>query len=337
MLFECSEQNKFTNNYWRGFSNLHLCVRQWLKNHAVIIQIMVINKIKEQLRNNSGKNLFYPKYEDVLEINLSLIKELQRIKDSPNIELYEIDIENHINEIVNILVKEIYEINQFVNVSKQNLEVVKTIYRDTWASIKEKDSIEKVLYTEHYPKLSIWLSGIYPEEFHYPMRNQKLINKIVCKEYTPEFQLNIFGLLESEISEPFLDIGCGENANLVNYLREKSKEAFGFDRIIRLENKYLRRSDWFDYEYEKHKWGTIISNMALSNNFIYAANYKMELLDEYKKLYLRILDNLLLGGIFIYAPSFKKYEEELDLEKYKVTNIPVSKEFYLTKIEKIAL
>jgi hypothetical protein len=301
------------------------------------MQIMIIAKIKEQLRNNSGKNLFYPKYEDVLEINPSLIRELERIKDSPDMELYELEIENYINETVYTLIKEIYEINQFVNVSKQNLEEVKKIYRDTWESIKKKDSVEKILYTEHYPKLSAWLSGIYPEEFHYPMRNQKLINKIVCKEYTPELQLNILSLLVSEITEPFLDIGCGENANLVNYLRENSKEAFGFDRIIKLENKYLQRSDWFDYEYGKQKWGTIISNMALSNNFIYTANYKMESLDEYKKLYLRILDSLLLGGIFIYAPSFKKYEEELDLEKYKVKNIPASKELYLTKIEKITL
>lgn len=298
---------------------------------------MLINKIKEQLKTNNGKNLLYQKCEDILEISPSFVNELQRIKDSQNLELYELEIEKSISETVNILIKEIYDINQFVNISEEKLEEVKKIYMQTWESIKEKDAIEKVLYKEHYPKLSAWLSELYPKKLLEPMRNQKMINKIICKEYSPTFQLSILTLNDSNIVEPVLDIGCGESANLVNYLREKSKEAFGIDRIIKNESDYLRKTSWFDYEYGKQKWGTIISNMALSNNFIYAVNNEIELLGGYEKLYLKILDSLVLGGIFIYAPSFKMFEDKLNGEKYEVNNISLSNGFYLTKIEKVAL
>ena len=298
---------------------------------------MLIDKIKRQLKSNSGKNLFYQKLEDVFEVTPLFIKELQLIKNSPDLERYESEIENLINTTVDLLVKEIYDVNQFVNISKQKFEEAKRIYRETWESIKQKDSIEKVLYSEHYPKLSTWLAGIYPESFVIPISKQKMINRIVCKEYSAEFQLSILNLIPSDIKEPVLDIGCGENANLVNYLRDQSKEAFGFDRLIISENKYLEKTTWSDYEFGINKWGTIISNMALSNNFTYAANYEIKLLDDYKKLYLKILSSLVLGGIFIYAPSFKMFEDDLDKKKYSVKNTAVLNGFYFTKIIKISL
>lgn len=296
---------------------------------------MLIEEIIEQLKNNSGKNLFYYNLEEVLEVNPSFIEVLTKLKETHESEIFESELDKLIDETVNILIKEIYDINQFVNLSNKKISEVRKIYRDTWESIKQSSSVEEVLYLEHYPKLSLWLAETYPQNILEPMKNQKQINRIICKEYSPQFQLRILDLSLTEICYPLLDIGCGENANLVEYLRENSKSAFGIDRILKNENEYCKKISWFDFDFGINKWGTIVSNMALSNNFNYASVYDNSLIKEYKKLFNRILESLIIGGIFIYAPSFSLFEKELDNVRFTKENIHISAEFYLTKITKL--
>jgi hypothetical protein len=75
--------------------------------------------------------------------------------------------------------------------------------------------------------------------------------------------------------------------------------------------------------------------MALSNNFNYAAVYDNQLLEEYNKLYKKILESLIVGGTFVYAPSFSLFEKELDNVRFNKEHIHISAEFYLTRITKI--
>jgi hypothetical protein len=296
---------------------------------------MLIEEIFEQLKNNSGKNLFYNNLEEVLDVNPTFLELIIRLKESPERDDYESVMDKLIDQTVNYLIKEIYDINQFINLSNEKISEVRKIYRDTWESIKQSNSIEKVLYLEHYPKLSLWLAETYPQNILEPMKNQKQINRIICKEYSPKFQLSILDLSLTSIKSPILDIGCGENANLVNYLRENSKSAFGIDRILNVENDYCKKISWFNFDFGKNKWGTIISNMALSNNFNYAAVYDNQLLEEYNKLYKKILESLIVGGTFVYAPSFSLFEKELDNVRFNKEHIHISAEFYLTRITKI--
>jgi hypothetical protein len=270
-----------------------------------------------------------------LDVNPTFLELIIRLKESPERDDYESVMDKLIDQTVNYLIKEIYDINQFINLSNEKISEVRKIYRDTWESIKQSNSIEKVLYLEHYPKLSLWLAETYPQNILEPMKNQKQINRIICKEYSPKFQLSILDLSLTSIKSPILDIGCGENANLVNYLRENSKSAFGIDRILNVENDYCKKISWFNFDFGKNKWGTIISNMALSNNFNYAAVYDNQLLEEYNKLYKKILESLIVGGTFVYAPSFSLFEKELDNVRFNKEHIHISAEFYLTRITKI--
>ena len=62
------------------------------------------------------------------------------------------------------------------------------------------------------------------------------------------------------IPGPVLDVGCGNQGNLVMHLRANGIEAYGCDRFAET-SQFLTCSDWFDYEFGIKKWGTITCNL----------------------------------------------------------------------------
>jgi hypothetical protein len=117
------------------------------------------------------------------------------------------------------------------------------------------------------------------------------------------------------MNEPVLDIGCGVKANLVKYLRQNRIEAYGIDRFV-IENSYLDNSDWFEYDFNKMKWGTIISNLGFSNHFLHHHLRTDGSFIDYAKQYMKILNSLKIGGSFHYAPDLPFVEQYLDSNRF---------------------
>ena len=78
-------------------------------------------------------------------------------------------------------------------------------------------------------------------------------------QYTLDEQINNLGL--DVIQGSLLDIGCGPNATLVNYLREQNFEAYGIDHHIKSQKPYLIRGDLSDLDLDK-KFETITIHCA---------------------------------------------------------------------------
>lgn len=155
------------------------------------------------------------------------------------------------------------------------------------------------------------------------------------KNIPPDIQLNLLKIDLHRFRQPVLDIGCGSSAGLVRYLRSLKIEAYGFDRQIEKAETYLQQSDWFRYRFEPETWGTITSNMAFSNHFLYVHHNDRSQLNLYTQKFSEILRSLVIGGSFHYAPGLFFIEECLEKDKYQVEQIALVKDIYLTRITRI--
>src|SRR5215211_6271348 len=65
----------------------------------------------------------------------------------------------------------------------------------------------------------------------------------VCARYSPPLQLGALDLSSEALPEPVLDVGCGSDAAMVRYLRQRGVEAYGIDRFApeRLDGVVTRR------------------------------------------------------------------------------------------------
>ena len=133
-----------------------------------------------------------------------------------------------------------------------------------------------------------------------------------------------------------LDVGCGRELNLVNYLRDNGYEAYGIDRFNN-NNPYYSKCDWLEHNFEPSKWGTIISNLGFSNHFIHHnlrvdGNFR-----EYAQKYMEILASLKPNGSFHYAPDLPFIESHVNKQTYRVTNSVVeNSEFKASRITRIS-
>ncbi len=59
---------------------------------------------------------------------------------------------------------------------------------------------------------------------------------VVCAAYSPSLQLGVLGLFSEDLCELVLEVGCGPNAALVRYLRERGWKPTG--------STGLRRRGW---------------------------------------------------------------------------------------------
>jgi len=283
--------------------------------------------ILKQLNYNRQKNILYKNSQDILNVDEEFLSALENSEHSDiTVELVEYASDE--------LIKAVYCINQFINVSADKKDELKEIYRQSWGYISAGMNVQDCLFKKHYPAISAWLSSLYPPLIREYLKEQKEIGSIVCEEYTPEFQLQILGIDINTIMQPVLDIGCGKNANLVQFLRNNNIEAYGFDRLIETETKHIHKADWLTYNYKVKKWGTIISNAAFSNHIMYTARYETGKLKDYLLVYNEIINSLKPGGEFIYAPGLTFIEERLDKGKYTINTLLITGEYRRVTVRK---
>ncbi len=150
-------------------------------------------------------------------------------------------------------------------------------------------------------------------------------SQVVCSEYSPELQLRVLGIDVDDLLEPVLDLGCGEEARLVQYLRQRGIEAFGIDRVAR-SAPFVLPGDWFTRRLEPRTLGTVVSHMALSNHFVHQDRRGGPEAALYAHKYMEVLRSLLPGGLFAYAPSLPFIEEHLPEDEYTVERLAVRSE-----------
>jgi hypothetical protein len=133
--------------------------------------------------------------------------------------------------------------------------------------------------------------------------------RTTCAEYSAELQLEVLGLSLSELTEPVLDVGCGEQALLVRWLAERGIEAFGLDRHAR--GARVIRGDWLEFEFGVNRFGTIVSHQAFSLHFLRHHLAPGEVARRYALAYRAILGSLRKTGSFVYAPGLPFLERLL--------------------------
>ncbi len=275
------------------------------------------NNIDKQLAFNQGKNLFYQRILDSLKFSPETLKAIK------SIDLIDTDSEKLlIDYMTNRALQAFCKINQYYCFDKNAQTALRNLYAELFKNLKNNPSSIETISEIHYKNLIKWLQETNPFAERIYNSKGEIIESVACFEYSPELQIEILQIDLKQISQPILDIGCGKYGSLVLYLRQLGKDAYGFDRFS-YDNPFLENSDWFDFKFEKDKWGTIISNLGFSNHFQHHhlrddGNYI-----EYAKKYMDILNSLNTGGCFYYAPDLPFVEQYLDKNKYFITKVAV--------------
>jgi hypothetical protein len=157
--------------------------------------------------------------------------------------------------------------------------------------------------------------------------------EVTAAKYSPELQLSVLGLSIDVMREPILDIGCGEDAALVRFLREAKKRATGIDREAPLD--VAERADWLTYEYGNARFGTIVSHLGFSLHFMHQEMKASELAFEYARVYMHVLKSLARGGTFAYVPGLPFIEAMLPKSDFGVTRVPLARDLFTENVARV--
>lgn len=279
--------------------------------------------IEQQLCHNRNKSLFYELANGRLvltpsEETVALFK--QRANDIANFIQSTVksgtspQIIEYLSDQTILL---FMEANQYLNFTEQDSRHLQRIYNDLFEQVykmaNQNDiSDEEIdqLFHSHYKKLQTFLLESNGGDIFIKYKDRPVLFTVKSAEYSAEFQMRILNIHLSDIKMPFLDIGCGQQASLVHFLRKNGIEAYGIDRIAQ-NVSYLQKANWCDFSFKPYTWGTIISHMAFSNHFIHHHLRIDGHYDVYAKKYMEILRSLKHGGSFIYTPSLSFMEKIL--------------------------
>lgn len=284
------------------------------------------DSIDKQFEFNQGRNLFYKGILASLRFSPETLKTIEDIKGiDPTSESVLIDY------LTDRAIQAFCKMNQYYTFDDQARVSLKNIYTHLFARLKKQDSSVEAIAQTHYRHLIEWITTTNPFAERIYNSQGDVVEPVACSEYSADLQMKILRIDIAQMQQPVLDIGCGEQGNLVLFLRQKGIEAYGFDRFA-FDNSYLSHSDWFEYNFGKDKWGTITSNLGFSNHFHHHhvrddGNYI-----AYAKKYMGILHALKVGGSFHYAPDLPFVEQYLDKDKYQLAKHRIGNYEFRTSI-----
>ena len=224
--------------------------------------------------------------------------------------------------LYNYLVMECVQNNQYISLSKDTINALNTLYRDLIVRLRgisiggkaSQHDLESIVHHHRMKLISVLQCNAYnkdQEQLFFP-----------CAEYSGSFQFNLLHLGDNEIKQPILDVGCGKKHQLLTYLQKKGyDDLYGIDQYHNNGHRIFC-DNWLEYQFLPSTWGTIIAHMSFSNHFRRSLINQDSDTQLYTKKYLELLDSLLCGGCFVYSPSVRPVEKELDTEKYSVTYFP---------------
>jgi hypothetical protein len=226
-----------------------------------------------------------------------------------------------------------YTSNQFVRINSAEEQQLRRLYQGYLADMRAilasdgpadglKERFE-ALVAAHFEDLKTNLTRFFDRETGQDVRANVILNRTVCREYSPEFQLDMLGIHLHDLVEPVLDIGCGRAGALVKYLNARGIHSMGIDRVVE-DSPDLQQMDWLDLRLNPESWGTIISHMAFSNHFIFHHLYKNGSPEAFARQYMTILNALKHGGSFYYTPGLPFIEQYLPAQNYAIRRKPVA-------------
>jgi hypothetical protein len=264
--------------------------------------------------------------EDVIHFVFTYQREIAAILENPDL------FANLARLFILSTLEFMYANNQFIRIDSDeeaHLERIYTTYlKDMHKALLENHEYEplRARFEELIHSHFLDLRGNLARFFDPNVRDEtdsSIFKQVVCREYSPVFQLEILGMHLDHIRPPVLDLGCGKTGRLVGYLRSKGIDAHGVDRIVNHADA-LTAGDWLEYAVAPAAWGTIISHMAFSNHFIYQHYYKNGKPEDYARQYMAILSGLEPGGSFFYSPGLPFIEALLPNGQFNVLRHSIS-------------
>ena len=155
----------------------------------------------------------------------------------------------------------------------------------------------------------------------------------VCARYSPPLQMRVLDLSPEALLEPVLDVGCGSDAALVRYLRQRGVEAYGIDRSVPEEIDSVVAADWLDFDYGEDRWGTVISHLGFSLHFlrhhVTDGPTAEALALAHARAYMRLLGSLRSSGSFAYTPALPFVEDLQPPSAYRCERVALPDELVI--------
>ena len=215
-------------------------------------------------------------------------------------------------------------------ISKEDCNKILEIYHKLIENISDYSKDYERIALEHFTEVRNFINSYTNKQ------EEKLEEQEEKSSYSPEFILDILDVKDSELNGTSLDIGCGKNATLVNYLADKGMNAKGLDMECE-DSDILEQEDWLIKEYPESTYDLITSNLAFTKHFLEANQEEANDQEciEYALSYMKILNSLKVGGKWHYVPSVTFIEELLPEDKFEVTNSFINDSIMRTVIKRI--
>jgi len=215
-------------------------------------------------------------------------------------------------------------------VSKEDCNKILEIYHKLIENISDYNKDYERIALEHFTEVRNFINSYTNKQ------EEKLEKQVEKSSYSPEFILNILDVKDSELKGSSLDLGCGEDATLVNYLADKGMDAKGLDMECE-DSDRLEQEDWLIKEYPESTYDLITSNLTFTKHFLEANQEEANDQEciEYALSYMKILNSLKIGGKWHYVPSVTFIEELLPEDKFEVTNSFINENVMRTVIKRV--
>lgn len=283
--------------------------------------------IDKQIEFNQGRNIFF-KNLNAFQFTENTIKTITQVETLSSNCLHML-----IDYATDKAIEEFCRINQYYSLDSKARNELRGVYSELIKCIQTKSSSIEDIAKNHYRKLQQWIieNNSFAERV-YKDNNQR-VDIVVCSQYSPDLQLDILRIDIARLNQPVLDLGCGKDSLLVNYLTKNGIDVVGIDRY-KFNSFNLLTIDWLEYDYGKNKWGTIVSNLGFSNHFQHH-NLRIDgKYIEYAKTYMSILEALKVGGQFHYAPDLPFVEKYLEGKKYEINKYDINELDYKATVIK---
>jgi hypothetical protein len=290
----------------------------------------IIKAIDKQIELNKGMNIFSNHTDGKMPFINETIESILRLKDIDDAEAHKL-----INYTTEKAIEEFCRINQYYSFDNLAKAELRSLYRNLFLSFKANNPNPEQIAQVHFENLKAWLLKYngFAERMYADEAEQ--IDPVACSEYSYELQENILQLNFNDFDGKILDIGCGQRAILVNALKEKDLDVFGFDRLV-TNTDHTAKTDWLDFDYGISKWDCIISHLGFANHFRHHNLREDGDYINYGKCFMRILASLKPGGKFHYVPDLPFIEQYLNPKEYSIEKHEVEGfDFEVSVIERL--
>lgn len=198
--------------------------------------------IDRQIEFNQGKNIFYGNL-DFFQFSNETVKTVSKVNGLPH-KTKQFLIEYSVDKAI----EEFSRVNQYYSFNSKSTKGLREIYTDLLNNIQAKEESIENISNKHYRKLKQWLLENNPFAEDIYNKTNRQVSPIPCSQYSAELQIKILNIDLSNLRQPVLDIGCGKESFLVNYLKSRNFDAVGIDRF-KFSSSNLITTDWLEYNY----------------------------------------------------------------------------------------